>query len=293
MKLEIILHQEQVANIINKYTPLDLTCQDVLFRKNFIQITKKSFQKYLDCLYVKNSKVPDTNFPFYHYKSFQYGKGILNSSTFTFSALANYKEPLQDIKEYEHFYELIKMKPAEGFIENQKSDIFITCLTYEKNNAKFWEDYADHNKGICIEFSIINNRSESISVPFDFREVCYDDSSKIASIAKMQSEIFLIFKKYLFMESHSRFSAFYKRDNFSWENEIRAYINLANIKNMLPENFKLRKLPHNIEILQVPFDNFLFKAEILSVKLGSALTIPQRKDIISLVKTKYPNVLIT
>lgn len=40
----------------------------------------------------------------------------------------------------------------EGFRER----LLIYCLTYDKDNRKMWEDYADNRKGFCIEYDFSN-----------------------------------------------------------------------------------------------------------------------------------------
>lgn len=293
LKERIILEKqlEEIAAIVSTHIPININYQNICLKEHYIQISNMEFDRYINDLFVTNSKaVENTNYSFFHYKNLEYAKEILNSGCLTFSALSNYKDPMfQDIKEYEHFYESIKLKTLDQFIETQKNNLFITCLTNKPNEAKFWKEYAADGKGVCIELSIHNKR---ICESFDFREMCYDDSNKFNVIASIQDEVNLKFKKPIFLESHSKFSAYYKKHNeehdYAWEGERRILINMTNIKDKLPQDFKYEEPKVGVKILRVPFENIFFDATIRSIKLGSGLDENEKIAIKEIINRKYP-----
>ena len=277
----------KVINTLEPSLPFNIKDADVQVKEQLILIADSGrFNKYINNLFVSNSPSIDFEESIIQYRNFDRAKELLTESCLSFSALSNYSDKEQDVKEYEHFYELTKTNPRVEFINQQKQNHFITCLTYKRDDKRFWDEYTSGGNGVAVEFSIRNKHSDEL---FDFREVCYDDGSKFILLAEMQEKVFASTGKYILIDDHSKFASFYKRDNFSWENEKRMFFDITNRKANLPNGVKLLSIKDKL-ILKVPFINDFFEAKIKSIKFGSELPLDNKLELLDIIKQNHKGI---
>lgn len=222
---------------------------------------------------------------FFHYKSFDIAYKFVEEDYVTASALSNFVGVTDDIQEYEHFFEVTNLDYKKSFIEEQKDNLYIFCLTEDNKTERFWNEYVNDHKGLCLEFEFIDKRH--LWHMFELRKICYDNGSDFIFYASMQNEIFNVFNKYLNTPGLSKFGALYKRKTkFDWEKETRLLFNwgLYNadlIKNSFgTQTFGLKKF------LKIPFDNNLFTINLKSITIGKNLDPIQQSKIKELADKK-------
>gem|GEM_PF-7045182 len=282
--------QQKVAKALNELVPalpFVISANEIQDYGGDIVIADSGrFNSFINGLFVSNSPATETIDTIYQYRNFERSIELLLDECFSFSALANFYKDEQDMKEYEHFYELTTTQPLREFILEQKRNHFISCLTDKRDDKRFWDEYTNNGKGICIEFIIRNKHFDGL---FDFRDVCYDDGTKFKIISDLQRNVYNKeeVRKYVLLEGHSRFASFYKRSNYDWESEKRMFIDLTGIKNNLPKGFILNKINENIQVLKVPFVNQYFEARIKSIRFGYGLKTYQKSKLLEIINQNY------
>ncbi len=215
---------------------------------------------------------------YFHYKSFNIAYKFIDGEYITASALANFVGEKDDIKEYEHFFEVTKIPYAESFINTQKDGLFIFCLTEDNTTERFWKDYASDHKGLCLEFEFKDKMDQGHL--YDLRKVFYDDGKQYDFYKNMQEEIFKGFNKYLLTNGLAKFGALYKRQNFyDWERETRLLLNWNIYKNELSEIPFFLESHFGKKFLKIPFDNNLFSLKLISITIGKNLSKTEKKKI--------------
>jgi hypothetical protein len=245
-----------------------------------------------------NIKAPDqkrVNKSFFHYKSFERAFEFVENGYICISALSNYSNINNgdDIKEYEHFFDVVKIGTDKSFIDQQKGDLFVFCLTENNQSDFLWENYADKNKGLCLEL-FFEPKCPSKNLLFnmyDLRKVCYDDGKEFQFFADMQKEIIHnTFGQYLVMPGLAKFGALYKRkvDNnrkYYEEQETRLLINWKSYKEKLDKYFTIEKDNEKV-FLKIPFENELFTIKIKSIIIGKNVDNLQKQKIKDLADKK-------
>jgi hypothetical protein len=226
----------------------------------------------------------------FHYKRFDKACEFIEGNYIELSALSNFQNINygDDIKEYEHFFEVAKIGTDRTFINSQKNDLFIFCMTSDNDNCteRFWKEYADGGKGLCLKLEISCTQS---NILYDLNEICYDDGNKFQFFADMQNDIYSAFDKYLLIPGLAKFGALYKRNEYSWEKETRLLINWNLYKKNLEKYFTIE---YNKEkkFLKIPFANELFTIKIKSIKIGKNLNDFQKEKIRKLAVQKEINI---
>jgi hypothetical protein len=220
---------------------------------------------------------------YFHYKKFEFAYDFIDKEYITLSALSNYKD--SDIKEYEHFFEIVNIGTSKSYIEEKKDGFYIFCLTEDSKTERFWEEYADYYKGLCIEMEI-TDEDKSKSELFDLRKVCYDNGLGFHFFAQMQKELLDKTGKYLVIDGIAKFGAFYKREKYNWENETRLFMNWNWYEKQLKDS-KIEYMPRTTKkFLKVPFDNDLFIIKVKSITIGKHLMPYQKEKIKELADKK-------
>ena len=280
--------QHNVAKAINALAiplPFEISANEIQVKENFILIADSGrFNNYINGLLVSNSPAKESIDTIYQYRNFERSIDLLLDKCFSFSVLANFCKNEQDMKEYEHFYDLTTTQPQREFILEQKRNHFISCLTDKRDDKRFWDEYTNNGKGICIEFAIRNKHFDGL---FDFRDVCYDDGTKFKIISDLQKNVYKEVGKYVLIEKHSKFASFYKRANYDWECEKRLFIDLTGIKENLPKGFILNRINDEIQVLKVPFINKYFEAKIISIRFGYGLKTYQKTKLFEIINQNY------
>lgn len=228
---------------------------------------------------------------YFHYKSFDIAYKFIEGEYITASALQNFSGLTDDIKEYEHFFEVTKIPYNKSFIDKQKDSFHIFCLTEDNKTERFWKDYVQDHKGLCLEFNFKNK--QHLWHTFELRKVCYDEGSDFTFYSSMQDEIFSTFGRYLNTPGLSKFGALYKRKaKFDWEKETRLLFNLELYQSeYLKCSFSSFPIGSR-KFLKIPFDNDLFSLELNSITIGKNLDPMQKEKIQKLadkkgIKTHY------
>lgn len=226
-----------------------------------------------------------TNYPHFHYKSFDIAYKFIEEEYVTASALSNFVGLTDDIKEYEHFFEVTKIPYDKTFIDKQKDNFYIFCLTEDNKTERFWKEYVSDHKGLCLEFEFTDKKH--LSDLFELRKICYDDGGGFNFYSRMQDEIFLTFGKRLLTPGLSKFAALYKRKTkFDWERETRLLFNLGLYQKELMNNSFITQTFGSKKFLKIPFDNNLFTLTLKSITIGKNLEPSQKGRIKSLARIK-------
>lgn len=222
---------------------------------------------------------------YFHYKSFDLAYKFVEEGYFTASALSNFIHSTGDVKEYEHFFEVTKIPYDQAFIDSQRNNFFIFCLTESNQIEKFWVDYVSDHKGVCFEFEFVDK--QNLPYTFELRQICYDDGNDFRFYSEMQDEIYLNFNKYLLTPGIAKFGALYKRKNiFEWEKETRLLFNWGLFQQDLINNSISEFTYDSKRYLKIPFDNNLFTLKIKNITIGKNLSFSQTTMIKELANKK-------
>ena len=138
----------------------------------------------------------------------------------------------------------------------QKDNLYIFFLTEDNKTERFWNEYVNNHKGLCLEFEFSDKRY--LWHLFELRKICYDDGDSFHFYSSMQDEIFSRLGKYLLTPGLAKFGALYKRKTkFNWELETSVFdwqLYQLDLKNnsFITQTFGSKKF------LKIPFDNNLF-----------------------------------
>ena len=285
----------KISGIVNKhiaeFTKVDssIITSDIDFTKAGQLLSLNNLDIFFKVFNIKVPSLKNSTKSFFHYKRFDRAYEFVEKDFIRLSALSNFRNVNNgdDIKEYEHFFDVAKIGTNQSFVDQQKDNYFIFCLTEDNCTERFWKEYADDKKGLCLELEIIDKQSPM----FDLNKICYDDGLEFQFFADMQNEIHSTFGKYLLTQGLSKFAAFYKRktkedgsEGFAWERETRLLVNWGMYANQL-KDFSFENY-NGYKSLQIPFDNSLFSINLKSVTLGENLTPDQKQKIENLLKQK-------
>ncbi len=94
------------------------------------------------------------------------------------------------------------------------------CFTQDNHNERFWDQYADKDTGVAIGFKFSGFNLETRSF-YDFRDVFYDKGYSFDFLNAINYNLRKEIGKILLAEGLVKFSKFYKRAKYNWENETR------------------------------------------------------------------------
>jgi hypothetical protein len=273
---------EKLKNIVNKHltTYVRMEKDDFCLNPLSLHSTEKTSNVFGKIFEEKSPNQKNvSNVKLYHYKRFNIAFDFLKNDCLTISALSNYhNESKDDIKEYLHFFEITGLTPDKSFIDKQKDGFFVLCLTDNNNNDRFWKNYADEWKGLCIEFEFINKWTESqVFCNYELRKICYDDGDGFKFYKEMQQEIKQEFGSNLITPGGiAKFAALYKRTKYDWEKETRLLINWQLFINEKCKTSFSVENKYGKKYLKIPFDNELFTIKVKSITLGKNLSCWQK-----------------
>jgi hypothetical protein len=285
VKMDYMQLMQQLSDIVNRYiapfTDKRTSASDFFNgNKLFSLYGINGMEVFFD---VFNGKAPAQKLipqSLFHYKRFDLAGKFIENDYVTASALSNFTDETkkEDVKEYEHFFKTVNIGTDQSSIDKQKDDLFIFCLTDNNCTERFWDEYANKGKGLCLELEITYKPG---NIWYDLNRICYDndDENKFQFFADMQKKIHETFDKYLSINGLAKFGALYKRNRFAWEQETRLLIHKDN------GIFKITETD-NKKYMIIPFNNQLFSIKIKSVTLGNNLSNNQRKEIENLLKEK-------
>jgi len=174
---------------------------------------------------------------FFHFKSKNIAIQIISNKSIQVSNLLSNQE--NDFAEYSEFYKRLGLyhqlmpkdycaqKKSNTFNPASKSEmdierenILILCFAKEGHKEMFWKDYADNDKGVSLVFRFLDFDVNN-SLLYNFRDVVYDDGYNFDFINQINYNFLKEFGRQLFVEGITKFSKFYKRGKYKWENETR------------------------------------------------------------------------
>jgi hypothetical protein len=291
-KLSEIVNRH-IANYTAKEKSIITTTDTFVLSDSPQLINIKSDDKTFDKIFSSNApNQKAVKKQYFHYKSFDIAYKFVDEESITASALSNFSGVNDDIKEYEHFFEVTQIPYKKNFIDTQKDGLFIFCLTDDSTTEKFWIDYVGDHKGLCLEFELIDKMNQGYL--YDLRKVFYDNGNQFDFYKNMQDEIFKNFNKHLPTPGLAKFGALYKREtNYHWESETRLLLNWGFYQ------AELSKVPFFLEtykskkFLKMPFDNNLFTLKVRSITVGKNLDKAEKEKIQLLadkkgIKTIHP-----
>lgn len=174
---------------------------------------------------------------FFHFKSLNIARLIIQNKSVQVSNLLSNQQ--NDFAEYSEFYKRLGLfhqlipkdyceqkttkqyNPASRSpMDEEREHILIICFSKEGHKERFWQDYASNDTGVCLVFRFLNFIPDHAYL-YNFRDVCYDNGYRFDFINHINYHFSREFGKQLFIEGITKFSKFYKRGKYQWENETR------------------------------------------------------------------------
>jgi hypothetical protein len=110
-------------------------------------------------------------------------------------------------------------------IDNDRENIFIYCFTNEFNKKRHWFEYADEDRGVCVEYDL--DVSKLIGIPgFYCGRIHYDTGYDFDFIKEIIHHVRVDHKKMFQPTGLTQMAMLYKRDKYKWEDESRLVFNL-------------------------------------------------------------------
>lgn len=174
---------------------------------------------------------------FFHFKSLNIAQLIISNKSVQVSNLLS--NQANDFAEYSEFYKRLglfhqllpedycQQKQTNTFnpaskspMDKERENILIICFAKEGHKERFWKDYADNDTGVCLVFRLLNFDPKFADL-YNFRDVSYDNGYRFDFINHINYHFIKEFGRQLFVEGITKFSKFYKRGKYEWENEAR------------------------------------------------------------------------
>ncbi len=178
---------------------------------------------------------------FFHFKSLTIAQLIIANKSIQISNLLSNEQ--NDFAEYSEFFKRLGLfnqlmpkdycqqlqtqnfNPASlSPMDEQRENILILCFSKEGHKEEFWTSYANNDTGVCLSFRFKDYIDTEI-LNYDFRDICYDNGYRFDFINHINYHFRKEFDRLLFVEGISKFSKFYKRGKYEWENETRLSFN--------------------------------------------------------------------
>jgi hypothetical protein len=219
----------------------------------------------------------------YHFKSAEIGLKILSTKLIQLSALSDkYFNDYAELTEYHKRYANDGMFPDHQ-LNDYKYFIYVLCMTKDKSNDYFWNEFNNHSDKICFKFvilNILNHRS------IQFNDMFYDSGYDLDFLNDIRHDIkenFGLRIKYQSLRSHWA-PYFYKRGKFNVENESRLAINYFHLPIELKNN-KLIKGNEERYFIELPFKNEFFSLRIEEITISSTLSSEMKISFKEICKT--------
>lgn len=174
---------------------------------------------------------------FFHFKTLNIAQSIISNKSVQVSNLLS--NQANDFAEYSEFYKRLglfhqlipkdycQQKHTNTFnpaskspMDEERENILILCFAKEGHKERFWKDYANNDNGVCLAFRLLNFDPQ-YAMLYNFRDVSYDNGYRFDFINHINYHFINEFGRQLFVEGITKFSKFYKRGKYEWENETR------------------------------------------------------------------------
>jgi hypothetical protein len=162
---------------------------------------------------------------------------------------------------------------------------------HDKISLKLQEYTQD--KGVCMEFEIQENPYKDNWI-WDFREVYYGNENNFLFLKEIIRHFKSVHNIDIVFPSH-KFAQFYKRDNYSWEDEVRISIqeeDMLGFKGSFDELFKIIPIEEENgkygkrRYLNAELSNCLFTISIKNVYLGKSFSFLCNRELIRNLKNR-------
>lgn len=208
---------------------------------------------------------------FYHFKSVERAIDILKTGTVQLTALYYHSE--NDNEEYSEFFRRTghTYPLTTGNVNELKKKSFVLCLTKSACREKFWTRYANDDKGVCLGLRYhVGGRDLQECV--DFRDVSYGIGYPFDFIKEIRDRFVREFRKPPFIDGVLKFARFYKRADYSWEDESRISFDYKyEYSSLLCGSFPIQKVLENgrmREYIIVPLKSDYFTLEVSEIICG-------------------------
>jgi hypothetical protein len=256
---------------------------------------------------------------FFHFKSTRIALDIISNRCIQVSNLLSNDK--NDFSEYSEFFKRLglfhKLIPndycqqlntkhfnpaSKSQMDELRDNIMILCFTKEAHNEKFWKCYAKNDTGVCISFRFLNFDQNKL-LYFDFRDVCYDDGYRFDFINHINYHFRKEFDRQLVVEGITKFSKFYKRGKYDWENEARLcfhydFTSSSKLGDYLSKNFPIEKEPGtNRKYIKLPLkgndiQNPLFTLTVDEVICGKNVSATCFENLYAALTENFPDATI-
>ena len=255
---------------------------------------------------------------FFHFKSLSIAKLIIENKSIQVSNLLSNEQ--NDFAEYSEFYKRLGLfhqliptdycqqqqaqtyNPAsQSPMDIQRENILILCFSKEGHKENFWTSYANNDTGVCLSFRFKNYDPEQTH-NYDFRDICYDNGYRFDFINHINYHFRKEFNKQIFVEGISKFSKFYKRGKYEWENETRLCFNYDNttfgLGNYLNRIFPIQQdSTTNRKYINLPLEgnetpNPFFSLTIDEVICGKNISATDYTELERILTTNFPSAKI-
>ena len=207
---------------------------------------------------------------FYHFKCVERAIDILKTGTVQLTALYYHSE--NDNEEYSEFFRRTghTYPLTTGNVNELKKKSFVLCLTKSACREKFWKRYANHDKGVCLGLRYHVGRRD-LQECVDFRDVSYGTGYPFDFIKDIRDQFLCEFCKPPFIDGILKFARFYKRADYSWEDESRISFDFTTWP-ALSESFRIQKDMQKGKIVReyitVPLNCGYFSLEVDEIICG-------------------------
>ncbi len=215
---------------------------------------------------------------FYHFLKYGYALKAVKEKALQFTAMKYFDG--NDHAEYSEF--LRRCGYCKDGVDGDKRKLFVSCLTNTSESERFWCEYADGDKGVCLclRLSKVNAKNAEY---WDMRDVVYDNGQRFSFIRKIRDAFRREFDRELYIEGVDKFARFYKRQKYEWEKETRITLDyrchhdLATLFPIYETNDDQSQVIR--EFIVVPFKNELYTLTLDEVLCGSNVSDFEMEDL--------------
>lgn len=204
---------------------------------------------------------------FYHFLKYDYALKSVEEKALQFTAMKYFEA--NDHAEYSEF--LRRCSYSKDGIDDDKRRIFVLCLTSESEIERFWTEYADDDKGVCLCLRL-SKVDVNTAEFWDLRDVVYDDGQRFSFIKSIRDAFRQEFDRELIIEGVDKFARFYKRQKYDWETETRITFDYRlhqHLVNVFPIEESKNAQGQVREFIDVPFDNQFYTLTLEEIICGS------------------------
>jgi len=242
---------------------------------------------------------------FYHYKSTEIAKQILQFQTIQASTASSNLE--NDFTEFAEFfrrtgavYPFTSDNPIEKNstfdakgnrnIDNWKENIFLLCFTDDFKDDRFWIEYSGPWNQVCLEFEF-TFPSDPEDHKFNFRNVSYDKGYDYDFALELNERLRKSLQIEFSPNGWTAFATHYKRAKYAWERETRLsfyYDNFTSLEAIYPAQTSGAR-----RFISIDANSRLIKWKITNIICGPLVSQSDMNDLVHLGKVHNPSISVT